>query len=88
MDMSTEKLAQDLRKVVTDAEALLKATAGHTGERVDEARARIEESLRAARANLQDAGGRLNEQVPQHPWTAVGFAAALGLVIGVLLGRR
>jgi ElaB/YqjD/DUF883 family membrane-anchored ribosome-binding protein len=30
----------------------------------------------------------MNEQVHQNPWTAVGVAAGLGLVIGILLGRR
>lgn len=88
MDMSTDKLMQDLRAVVTDAEALLEATAGQAGERVEEARARAEESLRAARASLQGAGGQLEEQVRQHPWQAVGIAAGVGLVLGILLSRK
>ena len=32
MEMPTEKLMHDLRVVVTDAEDLVKATAGQTGE--------------------------------------------------------
>ena len=47
---SSAQLMDDLRIVVEDAEALLKATAGQAGERVDQARTRAEESLRAARA--------------------------------------
>jgi ElaB/YqjD/DUF883 family membrane-anchored ribosome-binding protein len=97
--VTTEKLMQDMRIVVTDAEDLLKATAGQTGERIEKVRARAEESLRAARNRLQIAGKTMeesakeaarsvNEQVHQNPWTAVGIAAGVGLVIGILLGRR
>lgn len=88
MDISTDKLMQDLRAVVADAEDLLKATAEQTGERVEEARARAEESLRTARASLQHAGAELEEQVRRHPWQAVGIAAAVGLVLGILLSRK
>jgi ElaB/YqjD/DUF883 family membrane-anchored ribosome-binding protein len=86
--MSTDKLMQDLRVVVTDAEDLLKATAGQTGERIDKVRARAEESLVAARASLKKAGTQLDAQVHENPWTAVGIAAGVGMVLGILLGRR
>jgi ElaB/YqjD/DUF883 family membrane-anchored ribosome-binding protein len=97
--VTTEKLMHDMRLVVTDAEDLVKATAGHTGERIEKVRAKAEESLRAARNRLQIAGKTVqegtreavqsvNEQVHQNPWTAVGIAAGVGLVIGILLSRR
>lgn len=97
--VTTEKLMQDMRLVVTDAEDLLKATAGQTGERIEKVRARAEESVRAARNRLQIAGKAMqesaaeaahtvNEQVHQNPWTAVGIAAGMGLLVGILLGRR
>jgi ElaB/YqjD/DUF883 family membrane-anchored ribosome-binding protein len=86
--MTSDKLTRDLRAVVTDAEDLLKATAGQAGERVEKARARAEESLHLARASLQNAGSQLNEQVRQSPWTAIGVAAGAALVLGILLGRK
>jgi ElaB/YqjD/DUF883 family membrane-anchored ribosome-binding protein len=88
MDMSTEKLMSDLRTVVTDAEDLLKATATQTGERVEKVRARAEESLRLARVSMKNAGAEIDDQVRQNPWTAVGVAAGLALVLGILLGRK
>lgn len=99
MQVATEKLMHDLRAVVGDAEDLLKATAGQTGERVEKIRARAEESLRNARGRLQAAGGDLeaaaesaarqvNGQVHEHPWAAVGVAAGVGLLVGILLGRK
>lgn len=88
MDMTTDKLMHDLKAVVTDAEDLLKATAGQTGERIEKARARAEESLRTARTSMKVAGLQLDEQVRENPWTAVGVAAGVGLVLGILLGRK
>lgn len=97
--VTTDKLVQDLRVVLGDAEDLLKATASQTGERVQQVRARTEESLRNARARLEqlgqdasarakDAAREVNNQVHEHPWTAVGVAAGIGLVLGILLGRK
>lgn len=97
--ISTDKLVHDLRAVVTDAEELLKATAGQTGERVDKVRARAEESLRAARARLQetgtlaqerarDAARQVDQQVHENAWAAVGVAAGIGVLLGIVLGRR
>lgn len=88
MEMPTEKLMHDLRVVVTDAEDLVKATAGQTGEHIEKARARAEESVRAARAGLKRAGRRIDAQLHEHPWTAVGIAAGAALALGILLGRR
>src|SRR5690606_28599468 len=47
--VNTDKLIEDLRQVVRDAEDLLRATAGQAGEKIAEARARAEESLRIAK---------------------------------------
>ena len=88
MEAATSNLMDELRGVVAAAEELLKATAGEHGERVEEIRARTEASLRAARERLEDAGSRLSDQVREHPWAAVGIAAGIGLVLGILLSRK
>jgi ElaB/YqjD/DUF883 family membrane-anchored ribosome-binding protein len=98
-EVSTDKLMEDLRLVVEDAEELLRATAGNAGEKVAAARARAEDSIRAARARIaaagEDAAERTreaakatDEYVQHHPWTAVGIAAGVGLLVGYILGRR
>lgn len=88
MEMSTDKLVQDLKTVVTDAEELLKATANQGGEQVARVRARAEESVRMARARLNDMGADFDAHVRENPWTAIGIAAGVGLVLGILLGRK
>jgi ElaB/YqjD/DUF883 family membrane-anchored ribosome-binding protein len=50
--VSTDKLVEDLKVVVRDAEALLRATSSQTGEKIQEVRARAEESLRQARTRI------------------------------------
>ena len=78
----------DLRAVIADAEELLRATAGTSGPRVQEVRERAEETLRAAREHLKGAGAELDSQVRANPWAAIGIAAAVGLVAGILLSRK
>jgi ElaB/YqjD/DUF883 family membrane-anchored ribosome-binding protein len=96
---TSEKLMQDMRVVVQDAEELLKATAGQTGERIEKIRVKAEDSLRSARQRLQQAGNavqegardaakNVNEHVYKNPWTAIGVGAGIGLVVGILIGRR
>lgn len=97
--VTSDRLMQDMRAVVVDAEDLLKATAGQTGERIEKIRTRAEESLRSARVRLQQAGDsvkagardaalNVNDQVHKNPWTAVGVAAGVGLAVGLLIARR
>ena len=99
VDVSREKLATDLRVVIADAEELLRATAGQMGEKAVVARERIQESLRVAKDKLAQAEEAVidrtkaaaratDDYVHDHPWGAVGIAAAVGLVIGMLISRR
>ena len=85
---TANNLMDDLRAVIADAEELLRATADQAGPRVQEARERAEESLRNARERLEGTGRRLDAQVREHPWAAVGIAAGIGLIAGILLSRK
>ena len=93
------KLVADLKLVVADTEELLRATAGQAGEQVTELRHRLEKRLQDAKIALIDAQVFATEKakaaahatddfVHAEPWKAVGIAAALGLALGVLIGRR
>jgi len=109
MDMNTstsvskDKLMEDLRLVVEDAEELLKATAHQAGEKAAATRARIQESLNVAKEHLTEAERSVIERtrhaakvtddyVHENPWKAIGISAAVGacvgMVIGMLIGRR
>lgn len=97
--VSKEKLMDDLRVVVADAEALLHATAGQTGDKIASIRSKVGESLHVAKARLAEAQESVvaqakvaakstDEYVHENPWKAVGIAAAVGLVVGALISRR
>ena len=97
--VSREKLMEDLKAVVNDAEALLKATAHQTGDKITEVRAKAEESLKTAKVRIAEEGKEIIEKaksaakstdefVHAHPWKAVGVGALAGFVIGLLISRR
>lgn len=94
-----DKLMSDLRVVLADAEALLHATATDANEGIAQLRARVADSVSQAKSGLLATQAEALEQakvaakatddfVHTHPWKAVGMAAGLGVLIGVLLGRR
>ena len=94
-----DKLMADLRLVIADTEELLRITAGQTGEQAKELRNRMQARLEQAKAGLahmQDvavarakaAGHAADEYVHDNPWKAIGAAAGIGLIAGLLIGRR
>ena len=94
-----DQMMNDLRQVIGDGEELLRLGADQTGERATEWRTRVQERITDARhklADLQDsaiqrakaAGHAADDYVHDHPWKAVGAAAGIGLIIGLLIGRR
>lgn len=98
VEETKEKLVSDFKVLLGDAEELLKATANHAGERVATARQRIEQSLKEGQKSLAEAedilGNKTREAakaadayVRENPWSAVGIAAGVGLLLGVLLRR-
>lgn len=93
---SKEKLVDDLKNLVADAEELLKATASQAGEKISAARQKIEQSLVEGKKALADAEKTVmakskecaemaDDYVRENPWTAVGVAAGVGLVLGILI---
>ena len=97
--VTTDVLLEDLKAVMRDGEALLRATEGQVGERVEEARARAEESLSGARARLHEAAAGLgtrartaarsaDDYIHENPWTAVAVAVGIGFLLGSLNRRR
>ena len=97
--VTRDKVLADLKVLMTDADALIRATTGQAGEKVAAARAKAEEALKGARERLGDLEGQMRERgkeaaqatdkfVHDQPWKAVGIAAGLGVIVGMLIGRR
>lgn len=94
-----DKLMEDLRLVVEDAEELLHATANQAGESAAAARSRIQESLQVAKEHLiateeavvertRQAAKATDQYVHDNPWKAIGISALAGAIIGMLIARR
>ena len=62
-----EQLAAEMKSIIADAEELLKATASATGDRIMAARARAEESLKAARERLSNVDDAATAAMPTAP---------------------
>jgi ElaB/YqjD/DUF883 family membrane-anchored ribosome-binding protein len=97
--VSKDKLVQDLKAVMSDAEELLRATANQAGEKISAARERIQDSMHRAKVKLADAEAVMldktkqaaratDEYVHENPWKAVGIAAGVGFLVGLLISRR
>ncbi|RFP98600.1 DUF883 family protein [Pseudomonas putida] len=94
-----EILMADFQALVRDTEKLLADTANLAGDQADELRAQIHDRLAQARENLQltqdsvrERGhaslGSAEQYVQEKPWQAIGIAAGVGLLIGLLANRR
>jgi ElaB/YqjD/DUF883 family membrane-anchored ribosome-binding protein len=97
--VAKEKLAADIRSVMDDIDALMSATTNKAEGEVAALRSRIRDRLDSTKERVIDAqheaverakraAGATDDYVHSHPWQAVGAAAAVGLAIGVLIGRR
>jgi ElaB/YqjD/DUF883 family membrane-anchored ribosome-binding protein len=97
--VNKEKLMTDVKTVLSDAETLLKQAASTSGEKAAELRERGMGMLRQAKEKAQDlqdavvhkskaAARATDDYVHDHPWQAVGVAAGVGLLIGLLLNRK
>jgi len=97
--VTKDKLVSDFKLVVADTEELLRATAGIAGDRLSEVRGKLQDNLAIAKVKLDEAesvvidkakiaGRCADDYVNDNPWRSVGIAAGIGLVIGLLIGRR
>ena len=92
----SQALAQELRDVIDQAEALLEALDQDKDAAVGELRLRVNQRLEAARERLRaldldaaDVMGRAADAadayIRENPWTSVAIGASVGLIIGAFL---
>lgn len=99
LQRAQQAVIDEFHALLDDTERLLRHSADVTSDEVDELRAKIESNLGRARETLKDSEIRLREQgqaalqateeyVHSHPWRSLGIAAGVGLLFGLLAGRR
>ena len=89
----------DVKTLVRDAQALLTAAAALTGEKAEEMRARGMQLLDQALGKATQVQGQAivkgkelahsaDVYVKDNPWRTIAAAAGVGLLLGVILGRK
>jgi len=96
---AAEEAQADVNRAISGAEDMLAQAASSTGEKAAELRARALQQLKALRERLDGASQialerskaaahATDEFVHDHPWRSILAAASVGVVIGLLIGRR
>ena len=94
-----DKLVDEFSAVLAEAEEMLKRAASETGDKARDLRSQVETKLLRAKLSLQELEGQAVDQakraaratddyVHDNPWQAIGIAAAVGFVAGLLMSRR
>ncbi|PXW99537.1 ElaB/YqjD/DUF883 family membrane-anchored ribosome-binding protein [Sphaerotilus hippei] len=94
-----DRLLSELRMVVADAEDLLKVTADDASDEMSALRSRVQSRLKDAKAQIvqiqeaalaraKEASKATDAYVHENPWKSIGVAAGVGLLVGMLIGRR
>lgn len=89
----------DMKTLVKDAQELFHEAALASGGKAEELRAKGLELLDVAMEKAQElqavavekgkvAAHSTDEFVHEHPWKAVGIAAGVGLLVGLLISRK
>lgn len=96
---ASQRLASSLQQMVDEAEHLLANAQRGGNEQFNAARDKFEHQLRQAKNELRDLQGNAADSarraarftdhaVHDHPYTAMGMAAGVGLLVGMLISRR
>ena len=93
------KMVDEFSAVLTEAEDMLKRAASETGDKAKDLRSQVEAKLLAAKLRMQELQGQAidraketaratDDYVHDNPWQAIGIAAVVGFVVGLLMNRR
>ena len=99
LQASKEILLRDLKRVVGDADDLVKQVASSSAEEFAARRAGIEEKLAEARSRITDlrtsaarsackAADAANDYIRDNPWKASSCGAVAGVIVALLVSRR
>lgn len=95
--LSTDKAVAELRRLVTDMEALLESGGSKLKEQFGDAGSELETQLRSARARLEEldrktthklwrAARSANRYAYNHPWHIGGAGVLSGVLVGIVIG--
>jgi ElaB/YqjD/DUF883 family membrane-anchored ribosome-binding protein len=97
-ERTTENILDEFSGMLGEAEDMLKRAANETGDKARDLRSQVESKLLHAKLRLQELQGQAMDQAQQaaratddlvhdYPWQAIGVAAAVGFVVGLMINR-
>jgi ElaB/YqjD/DUF883 family membrane-anchored ribosome-binding protein len=98
-DSTPQQASHNLRHMVDEIDTFLRSAADTGDQKFDAARERLSLQVRQMRQQLDElneaasvrvkrAAQQADQTVHAHPYTAMGMAAAVGLLVGYLATRR
>lgn len=98
VETTRDQLVDDFAAVLNEAEDLLQKASTESGDRARDLRDQVQAKLLSAKLRLQeiqgdavdrakDAARATDDYVHDNPWQAVGVAAAVGLIAGLVMSR-
>jgi ElaB/YqjD/DUF883 family membrane-anchored ribosome-binding protein len=94
-EQASDRVVKDLKLIIRDAEALLKATAGQADDKVTEVRERLNLALDSAKKTCEhlqertvEAAKTADRVVRDHPYESIGVAFGVGLLFGLFVSRK
>jgi ElaB/YqjD/DUF883 family membrane-anchored ribosome-binding protein len=99
LNSNIDTVQTDIKTLVRDAQSLLTAAASLTGEKAEEMRGRGMQLLDQAMGKGKEYQGQAmvrgkelahtaDVYVKDNPWRTIAAAAGVGLLVGVILGRK
>lgn len=99
MDTLNQKFKTDLKTLLEDTEQILQATTGQADAKMMALRRKLSESFNSVQSTFTEwekalvdrtkaAAKATDHYVHEHPWQSIGIASGIGLLIGILIGRR
>ena len=99
LNSQVKAMNKDINIIIKDAQALFHDAAALTGEKATEARQRAsrlldtaivtaQEAQESAMATGKEMAATADHYVQENPWKIISAAASLGLLLGVILGRK
>ena len=93
--LNTDRLINELKRIVRASEELLHATRDMVGDKAHEVRARVTETLHSAKHTCReledkaiDGAKAADKAIRDHPYPSLGIAFGAGLLVGVLVCTR
>lgn len=85
---SAPPTVDDLKSLLHEAEHALSHTAGAAGEKFDELRDRLRTAVDDGKHSLSRRAKQADQLVRANPYYAVGLAAGIGALVGLIASRR